>query len=76
VLLHPRYLSAGNERVAQISSNAYYDWLLDHVFMLVPAQAYVAEFLTTFKGFPPSQTSASFIKKQGQKKLLWANHFC
>ena len=26
---------------ADITSNTYYDWLLDHAFMLVPAQAYV-----------------------------------
>ena len=26
---------------ADITSNTYYDWMLDHVFLLVPAQAYV-----------------------------------
>ncbi|WP_295037473.1 arylsulfatase [Salinicola sp.] len=45
---------------AQITSNTYYDWLLDHAFMLVPAQAYVARFLETFKEFPPRQEAASF----------------
>ncbi|WP_233853580.1 hypothetical protein [Paraburkholderia sp. HD33-4] len=34
---------------ADVTSNTYYDWLLDHVFILVPAQAGVAEFLQTFK---------------------------
>ncbi|MEO0651719.1 MAG: arylsulfatase, partial [Planctomycetota bacterium] len=33
---------------AQLTSNTYYDWVLDHVFLLVPAQDYVAEFLGTF----------------------------
>jgi arylsulfatase len=28
--------------------------------MLVPAQAYVAQFLETFKEFPPRQKAASF----------------
>jgi arylsulfatase len=45
---------------AQITSNTYYDWLLDHAFLLVPAQQYVGKFLATFKEFPPSQKSASF----------------
>jgi arylsulfatase len=30
------------------------------VCLLVPAQAYVAEFLKTFKEFPPRQRAASF----------------
>ncbi|HUL04654.1 MAG TPA: arylsulfatase [Gemmatimonadales bacterium] len=45
---------------ADITSNTYYDWLLDHVFMLVPAQAYVANFLATFKDYPQRQKAASF----------------
>jgi arylsulfatase len=45
---------------SQITSNTYYDWLLDRAFLLVPAQAYVAEFLKTFKEFPPRQKAASF----------------
>src|SRR5215467_8978335 len=36
---------------ADITSNTYYDWLLDHVFALVPAQAYVGQFLMTFKDY-------------------------
>jgi arylsulfatase len=45
---------------ATITSNTYYDWLLDRAYLLVPAQAYVAEFLKTFKEFPPRQKAASF----------------
>ena len=45
---------------ATITSNTYYDWLLDRAYLLVPAQAYVAEFLGTFKDFPPRQKAASF----------------
>ena len=37
---------------ADITSNTYYDWLIDHVFLLVPAQAYVGQFLMTFKDYP------------------------
>ena len=39
---------------ADITSNTYYDWLIDHVFLLVPAQDYVGQFLATFKEFPPA----------------------
>nr|WP_300306165.1 arylsulfatase [Halomonas sp.] len=45
---------------AQITSNTYYDWVLDHAFMLVPAQTYVGRFLETFKEFPPRMKAASF----------------
>jgi arylsulfatase len=45
---------------AQTTSNTYYDWLIDRAYLLVPAQAYVANFLKTFKEFPPRQKAASF----------------
>ena len=37
---------------AEITSNTYYDWLFRHAYLLVPAQAIVAEFLATLQGFP------------------------
>ncbi|MDW2458195.1 arylsulfatase, partial [Vibrio sp. 1249-1] len=46
--------------VADVTSNTYYDWMLDRAYMLVPAQAYVGRFLETFKEFPPRQKAASF----------------
>jgi arylsulfatase len=54
---------------AYSTSNTYYDWLLDHAFFLVPAQAYVAEFLETFEEFPPRQKAASFSIDQVMKVL-------
>ncbi len=54
---------------AQITSNTYYDWLIDRVYLLVPAQAYVAEFLETFKEYPPRQKAASFSLDQVMEKL-------
>ena len=45
---------------ADITSNTYYDWTVDHVFLLVPAQAYVGGFLATFKDFPQRQKADSF----------------
>jgi arylsulfatase len=49
---------------SQLTSNTYYDWFLDRAFLLVPAQAYVAEFLKTFREFPPRQKAASFSLEQ------------
>lgn len=54
---------------ADITSNTYYDWLLDHAFLLVPAQDYIGKFLTTFKQFPPRQKAASFNLDEVMKKL-------
>jgi arylsulfatase len=45
---------------ADENSNTYYDWLLDHAFILVPVQAYVAEMIESLKAFPPRQKPASF----------------
>jgi arylsulfatase A-like enzyme len=42
------------------TSNTYYDWLLDRVFLLLPAADYVGTFLGTFEEFPPRQKAGSF----------------
>jgi len=55
--------------IADRTSNTYYDWLLDHVFLLVPAQAYVAKFISTFEDYPPRQKAASFSLNQVMEKL-------
>jgi len=55
---------------ATITSNTYFDWLLDHAYFLVPAQAYVGQFLATFKEFPPRQKAASFSLDQVMEKLM------
>ena len=54
---------------ADITSNTYYDWFLDHSFLCLPAQKYVGEFLDTFKEFPPRQKAASFTVDQVMEKL-------
>jgi len=38
----------------------YDRWRIEHIFLLVPAQQYVAQFLSTFKEFPPRQKAGSF----------------
>ena len=52
-----------------ITSNTYYDWLLDRAYLLVPAQAYVGQFLSTFQEFPPRQKAASFSLEQVMDQL-------
>ena len=54
---------------ADITSNTYYDWLLDHAFVFVPAQAYVGQFLITFKDYPQRQKAASFNMDEVLQKL-------
>ena len=54
---------------AQKTSNTYFDWLLDHAFMLVPAQEYVGNFLATFVDYPPRQKAASFSLDEVMQKL-------
>jgi arylsulfatase A-like enzyme len=54
---------------ADITSNTYWDWVLDHIFLFLPAQAIVADFLKTFGEFPPRQKAASFTIDQVLEKL-------
>ena len=54
---------------AEITSNTYYDWLIDRAYLLVPAQAYVGNFLGTFKKYPPRQKAASFSLDEVMLKL-------
>ncbi len=54
---------------ATITSNSYFEWMLDRAYLLVPAQTYVGQFLATFKEFPPRQKAASFSLDQVMEKL-------
>jgi arylsulfatase len=71
---HPRAPYIYNLRTdpferATITSNTYYDWLLDHSFMAMPAQAVVGQFLATFREYPPRQKAASFTIQQILDKM-------
>lgn len=48
----------------------YERWRVDRVFLLVPAQAYVAKWISSFKEFPPRQKPASFSIDQVMEKLI------
>ncbi len=45
---------------ADENANGYWDWLLEHVFVIYPMQALAAEQLQSFKEFPPRQKPAAF----------------
>ena len=47
------------ERADQ-TSNTYYDWLLDRLFLIVPLQAFVAEMSQSLIEFPQRQKPAAF----------------
>jgi arylsulfatase A-like enzyme len=54
---------------ADLTSNAYFDWMIDRIWVFTPAQAYVAEHLKTLIEFPQRQKSASFNLEQVMAKL-------
>ncbi len=54
---------------ADITSNTYYDWLLDHAWVVVPAQAFVFEMIQSLGEFPPRQKPASFSLQEVLAKL-------
>jgi len=54
---------------ADVTSNTYWDWMFDHVFLLLAAQKKVGEFLTTFQAYPPRQKAATFGVEQVMDKL-------
>ncbi|WP_242588282.1 sulfatase-like hydrolase/transferase [Corallococcus macrosporus] len=50
-------------------SVGYFSWMIDRVFVLVPAQAVVGRFLASFKEFPSRQHPASFSIDQVMAKM-------
>jgi arylsulfatase len=54
---------------ADITSNTYFDWVISHAYLFVPAQQYVAQMLQTLKEFPARQDPASFSVDQVIAKL-------
>ena len=54
---------------ADENSNTYWDWALDHLFALYPAQALAAEQIKSFIEFPPRQKPASFNLERVLEKM-------
>jgi hypothetical protein len=58
---------------ADTDSNNYDTWWIRRVFVMVPAQTFVGEFMETFKEFPPRQKPAKFNVEDVLKKLTEVN---
>jgi arylsulfatase len=54
---------------ADLTSNTYWDWLLDRAFLIYPMSDIVGGFLQTFLEYPPRMKAASFTIDQAQEKL-------
>jgi arylsulfatase len=54
---------------AQSDAGDYARWRVEHAFALVPAQAYVAKHLATYRDYPPRQKPGSFSMDQVLEKL-------
>ena len=54
---------------ADVTSNTYYDWIMDNAYIVLAATAIATQFLETFKEFPPRQEAASFTIDQVVEKL-------
>jgi arylsulfatase len=55
---------------ADYEAIGYDRWRIDHVFLLVPAQAYVARWLQSFREFPPRQKPASFSLDRVMESIM------
>jgi len=55
---------------ANITSNTYWDWALDHTFLIYPLQDVLGQFMATFKEYPPAQAPGSFTV-DGVKNVLF-----
>ena len=54
---------------ADVTSNTYYDWILDNAYIVLAGRPWSTQFLETFKEFPPRQKAASFTIDQVVEKL-------
>jgi arylsulfatase len=54
---------------ARMTSNIYYEFLLENAYLVFAAQIIMTRFLQTFAEFPPRQKAASFTIDQAMEKL-------
>ncbi|MBV1848901.1 arylsulfatase [Catellatospora sp. NEAU-YM18] len=55
---------------ADVTSNSYYSWFLDRVYLVLAGQKLVGDFMSTFSEFPPRQKAASFTVDQVMEKIM------
>ena len=54
---------------ATITSNTYWDWYIDHAYLMYPMGNVVGEFLATFKEYPPRMKAGSWDMGKALEKL-------
>ncbi len=54
---------------ADVTSNSYWDWFVDHAYIALASQAIITQFLESFREFPPRQKAASFTIDQALDRL-------
>lgn len=57
-----------------ITSNTYFDWMIDRAYIMYAAQFLVKQFLDTFNEFPARMRPASFSINQALEKPEQAMH--
>jgi arylsulfatase len=59
---------------ADITSNTYWDWVIDRAYIMYAAQSIVRQFLATFQEYPARMKPASFSIDEALAKLEQAMH--
>jgi arylsulfatase len=54
---------------ADITSNTYYQWLIENAYLVMAGTNVIGEFLQTFAEFPPRQKAATFTIDQALEKM-------
>jgi arylsulfatase len=54
---------------ADITSNVYWEWVMERAYLILAATTLVGQFLQTFKEFPPQQLAPSFTIDQAMEKM-------
>ena len=54
---------------ATITSNTYWDWYIDHAYLMYPLGNVVGEFLATFEEYPPRMKAGSWDMGKALEKL-------
>jgi arylsulfatase len=54
---------------ADVTSNTYYDWLVENGYIALAGTTLLTQFLASFEEFPPRQRAASFTIDQAVERL-------
>jgi arylsulfatase len=54
---------------SQHNSNTYYDWYIDHPYVILPIAEMAGKFLMSMKDYPPSQTAGSWNLTKVQRQI-------